>query len=930
MSFKGLVTGVSGLQAQSKKMEVIGNNLANINTAGYKRSRVNFAEAYSDVMKQASGGDGGLIGGTNPQSIGSGVNISSITKVFSQGNRLSTGRNLDFMIDGDDFFAVKNSATEQLMLTRNGNFGIDANTLHVVDAFGNKVMGFNVDAETGDVDQVAGMIQIPTKALAAKATSLVEMNNNLDAKLAEVVADNETLGWEVFSAGENFGNMGSVVAGGSGIQAIYGDDYYRESQVYSDDAATLVDATDTITLSATPTNFHEGFEAGDVVNLIQGTEQIQATIASNTAGVLTFEDALPAGFTDGAVTVTNLSNAASNRGSSGTTSLHNDILNSQIAMVDKDGKLIASFYRVSGEPSEYITATATDTASSSIKIGTGEFSNVTELTNLIGRALRDGSLTNGGSSTNLDIDLDKYGRISFGGTGLVQEFRLVVNADNTEMLDRFDDIAITDNGATATTQARLDANNQVIASPALGLAARTTHASKPWYSVTGLETYGYNANTPATEYGEYAGLRFEGGAQGTGYGGVQLSLVNGLGDTVTKEFRMVPRSPDKDKGEFTNMGELARLVQNTLRTAEFSSLADAGTLVSDESAKAVFQNGRFSVNTTSGVFQGLSIKPINDDASQNIDVTRTDYTNFGTVLGELAEGVNGKSATSNQFIQADARVQAQIFDSQGNEHTAVTYFVKDRSTGLENVEWKFKASLGPNLNTFASEDPKNPLAYANTFNSIADSANVRGVLAFDMDTGAVLTANASGSDSRYSDAANLTFTPQEASKEAAESSVTIDFAALTSYEGSNSINGHNVDGHTMGELIRITTEQVTGNINGIYSNDETRTLGKVGLMSITNPEGLEKMGSSYYLQSPNTSEGGVTKGVDQIYWVGAEAPTSSDGVRSKIHGKTLEASNVDLTEELTEMIVTQRSYSASGKIITSTDEMLQEALNLKR
>jgi len=153
---------------------------------------------------------------------------------------------------------------------------------------------------------------------------------------------------------------------------------------------------------------------------------------------------------------------------------------------------------------------------------------------------------------------------------------------------------------------------------------------------------------------------------------------------------------------------------------------------------------------------------------------------------------------------------------------------------------------------------------------------------------------------------------------------------LTSYNGQNTVIGTNIDGYGMGSLVRIVTEENTGNINGVYSNGKIRTLAKLGLMSISNPEGLEKTGSSYYTQTPNANAGGNSKGIDQIFAVGAQSPASSDSVTSKIHGGALEASNVDLTEELTDMIITQRSFSASGKIITTTDDMLQEALNLKR
>lgn len=343
-----------------------------------------------------------------------------------------------------------------------------------------------------------------------------------------------------------------------------------------------------------------------------------------------------------------------------------------------------------------------------------------------------------------------------------------------------------------------------------------------------------------------------------------------------------------------------------------------------------FINGRLSVSTTTGTFRNLTISAQNTAADPANGVTRTDAMNFGTVLGELADGVNGKLGVSNQFIRADTSTITQVHDSQGNEHTSIVHFVRDRSAGLTNIEWKFRAGLNPNLNTFSSEDTADSRVYSDSYNSIQDTVLNDGVLAFDITSGLVLGANSAGSDARYSDNANLTFLSQTNSQEASQSNIKIDFTALTSFNGSTTVVGTNVDGHSMGSLVRLVSEANTGNINGVYSNGKIQTLARIGLMSITNAEGLEKTGSSYYTQTSNTSANGATKGVDQIFAVNGNDNGSSDSIQSKIHGNALEGSNVDLTEELTDMISTQRSYSAGAKIITTTDDMIQEALSLKR
>lgn len=925
MSFKGLLTGLSGVQANTKKMQVVGNNIANLSTAGFNQDRVTFHETYHEVLKSASAGDGGNTGGTNPATIGSGTAISAITTIHSQGGREQTGRTLDFMIEGDDFFVARNAGNDQIMLTRAGSFELDGD-MFLTDSMGNKVVGFNVDPLTGTQSSTAEAIQLTNEALPPRATTQVFMESNIDSSVSETAADLNTNGWDLFSAGENFGGMNVSLLGSNGTRTAYGSGFYTDGMIYEDRTATVNAALDTVTLSGA-SGLAEGFGVGDVVSLLQGSTQIQRSVSAvnTTTGEVTLNGALPASFAAGAIEMTNISNAEAAMGSSNG-EIHNDILRSQIAMVNADGEILASFYRVDDQPANYTRATAETDTGDLVTLGVAEFSNMQDLKEAMELALRDTNLTHHASSVDLDITLDNYGKMAFSGSGLVEEFRLVMNAENTEMIDRFDGIAITDNAATATTQARINAAGEIISAPSLGLPARTVNSSKNWFDTSGVESFGYSATNPSTEYGEYAGLRMANAADGSGFGILQLNLTNALGQEVTQEFRMVPRDPDANQYEFTTMGELAKLMQNTLRSTNFSSLAEDGTLVNDDSVRVTFTEGRLAVSTTEGVFRDLQVTALNTSSTDLTGIERTDEMNFGSVLGQLSEGVNGKAAFSNKFIKADISSQTTVFDSQGNEHTLVTSFVRDRSSGLNNIEWKFKNMLNPNISTFAQENPEQNAIYGNTFNSIFDSTGSRGVLAFDIETGEVLGSNAPDSDSRYIDEANITFTAQINSQEADTSIVNLDFSRLTSYNGRNTVIGRNSDGYPMGNLVRITTESNTGNINGVYSNGKIQTLAKVGLMSITNPEGLQKIGTSYYVQSTNSSEGGLPKGLDQVFAVGDQDFVSGDSVQSKVHGMALEQSNVDLSEQFVQMIQTQRAFSASGRSITTNNDMIQEVL----
>ena len=103
---RSLFTAVSGLRAHQTMMDVVGNNIANVNTTGFKGSQTVFEDTLSQVVR-SSGGPQGLRGGTNPAQIGLGVRVGGIATNFSQGATQVTGRATDVALQGDGFFIVK-------------------------------------------------------------------------------------------------------------------------------------------------------------------------------------------------------------------------------------------------------------------------------------------------------------------------------------------------------------------------------------------------------------------------------------------------------------------------------------------------------------------------------------------------------------------------------------------------------------------------------------------------------------------------------------------------------------------------------------------------------------------------------------------------------------------------------------------------------
>ena len=109
-----IFTGVTGLRAHQRAVDVIANNIANVNTIGYKAGRASFQEALSQTIRGAYSASGGQ-GGANPIQVGLGVHVASIDNLMTQGNLKATGRVLDIAIEGNGFFAVSDGVSNYIV-----------------------------------------------------------------------------------------------------------------------------------------------------------------------------------------------------------------------------------------------------------------------------------------------------------------------------------------------------------------------------------------------------------------------------------------------------------------------------------------------------------------------------------------------------------------------------------------------------------------------------------------------------------------------------------------------------------------------------------------------------------------------------------------------------------------------------------------------
>jgi flagellar hook protein FlgE len=178
-----MYSGVSGLRIHQTRMDVIGNNIANVNTTGFKSGRVTFNEIFSQTLQGASGANDS-IGGRNPMQVGLGANISSIDTLMTEGAAQRTDNPLDMKIEGDGFFIVKDGGG--FKFSRAGAFRLD-NSGNLCNPEGLNVMGWGIDPKTGNVvkDKVKSikilspenMYSEPTKTSKANFSGNINKND---------------------------------------------------------------------------------------------------------------------------------------------------------------------------------------------------------------------------------------------------------------------------------------------------------------------------------------------------------------------------------------------------------------------------------------------------------------------------------------------------------------------------------------------------------------------------------------------------------------------------------------------------------------------------------------------------------------------------------------------------------------------------------
>jgi flagellar hook protein FlgE len=930
---KSLYSGVSGLQSHQIAMDVESNNIANVNTTGFKYSRANFSDLLAQTSSIATAPQGEL-GGKNAVQVGLGSSVKSMTRIFSQGSIQNSDKNTDVAIQGDGFFIISPDGGNTYKYTRAGDFKFDANG-NFVDNNGFITQGWTRDETTGLVDSTAPINNIniaPGLTTPANPTNEVVLKANLNSGTLV----------------ESFSQAYSVPSGtppSQQIPAIYTGDAFDSvgNPIDSGNLGVMFNEVgEAFSLQA-----NQGVWMSFLSSTVTGLNQVTAG-----AGELDVTFKLDDGTTQQVVTTGGLStNTVAQNGAryvsalnaqsstTGITATY-DATNNKIILVNDNSNVNASHnieiktignanagFVVSSDTTAYkyqynpsgsdasINAHKTFTTMADLRyameqqaraVGDHNASLSTAFTVTAGDGTNEAAefslqgpdgiaqtitVANGGGSIS-ESGTVKFVALAVGETVSVKGLTLTAGAAGMTAAEVAQAFASASNGVTPSNP-----TNGTMAGSLTGWGSGGvlntdevvfTHVNVGVDEVD-LVTGGTNGDLVV------GGSITNGGSTADENGAIYAAAIN------NKRITGITAAYDTGTKQLTihNTNNVTSdLVVTTAGLTGFAAetIAAGGDGVSNENNIEIIVNdqGKFEIKNPGGSPDGdydmnLKITALSDTAA-GITANKRFTTNLGALNAVLPAGSTGK-AYSQSFNAATHSSSIDIFDSLGSKHTLRMELRKtalDTSTGST---WDLKLSV-PEPATIDTLSPYNEKTGSIRFNN----------------DGSIATYNPP----------NLSFSGNNGS--APDQQVNLSFGTangfdgMTSFDAKSSTSGISQDGYTGGDIVGIRIDQ-SGTVIGSFSNGRSFGLAQIAMAKFTNNEGLATEGGNVYIQTANSGDPTI-----------GTAATSGRGF---IQSSALEASNVDLSRALTQLIIIQRGYQANGKTITTSDQLLQTLIGLK-
>ncbi|MBN2290114.1 MAG: flagellar hook-basal body complex protein [Candidatus Glassbacteria bacterium] len=1030
-----LFTGVSGLQANGTRLSVIGNNIANVNTIGFKVGRANFNEFLVQRIDAAKRPLEGVRGGKNPMEYGLGVGLSSIDNLFSQGTLESTGVTTDLAIEGDGFFVVRQG--QRRLYTRAGAFQFDNDGRLIQNSTGFIVQGrmantAGVIASGSPIEDVIVPLGLTTPA---KYSSRVVFKDNLNAD-SEVLSNVLTSG-DRFSIRETGGPASGVTDINDLAQTINTlDEGDRIKISGTNPDGTVVTGmfrygTGEELLSDGSTVARDGTTLGNLVNVINNTfSGVSATItaegavqliddsagASQTSISLSFEeDAAKASVLGQPVQDTFLPESIS------TITAGNPM---NIQPYDPDTGTGGFRFNADLEGIQYprqftLAVGGVDNSRANVITiaqdpnGDGVYETIDEVVDAINQGISADLELSGTVTAAATAD----GEIRFNTNSPSDSLTIgeVPNSDITTVTDLgfSDGDQGTGVGLGGLNLTSLKANSE-IRIELQGDTARTLSITPRVYStvedlVNGLNA-AINSNTALsgrlTAFVDYsqgaaavsfvttspeAKLTITRGTQTVPLGGVDLFDALGFDDLTELRNDVIPGNED----DYNNISvdgnansSIALAAFNRTQEGRDAAAHIASISVYDSFGETHNMNMTFTkstqqlaaeINKLISTDSPLMIESTDPNAAPGtvqavdastvetslIDLWSVDYTDpqnpvrgdaqprAGDTIRITGTSPLGTVLATTLTIQGDPDPTTvedllntinQLYSSRalGGDGTGATATINDNGQ-IVLTDDTAGASLS-SMKIAYVEDPDNPretlpeqpYGLAENFRTLQNGTNeittdVPGQWDWEIRTtgneksftgnDGTITFNPDGSLQGYTiqDRSNsFGFDPNNGSD---RMEIQLDlgtiggFDGLTMFQGPSTAIISSQDGFAAGKLSSIEIDH-SGTMTGIFSNGVSKKLAQMVLGSFNNPSGLTKEGNNNYSESANS-------GVAVI----GEAGTNIQG---SISSGFLESSNVDLAQEFANIITTQRGFQANARVITSTDTLLNEVVNLAR
>ena len=893
---RSLYSGVSGLKAHQVRMDIIGNNVANVNTFGYKKSRVTFLDLFSQTLRNASRPSDEQ-GGINPTQVGLGVTIGSTNTIFSPGSIQPTERDTDMAISGDGFYTLKDSQGE-FVFSRLGAFEFDA-TGTLVNQTGLRVQGYTVDDQTGTLTQTIGDIIIPgDSGLEPEATNDITYVNNLDANAA--IGTSTTVAKEVYDS-QGQGHMISLtytkVADNDwqySVSLAEDDpliqDYISE---YFPDFASLSQDAQEFAVEAAQANVFEPEATTAYMGKARTTLEVPATKASTSIMggdmIITAKE----GGIDGNNISVEFLEAAEND-----TPTTVEVVGDKITVtIGKTGAALKSYQEVV------------------------DSINFSPASSLIGAKVASTATPTDPASAEPSVTLN----------GGVESAPITISAANSG-LGGNDYSIVLDDGNGAANQvlgATINANDKVTVTLATDANGQVTSTLQEVVDM--INSMG-SVNAAATED--------DLGSVGTAANGdITFSSIPEEGSTITIADTTIAFF-DSSAGNYADAAAAATAL-GTDEAVDINGLADgdavASAIESDitiagYTLTAVGSGGQLDVDAVSvGAFAG-SVFLSADDAQDVVAEVNSAYKDY--LAGAVAETqfvggfLEGLDITADFMGVAGNEISIKMQNLSTATETTATADGTDITVNLApgatlgdvidalNGNSESAMLVDAALAAGADKDALASTAVAtNMIGGSAAATNPRtGSILFDVngkiDEEATRKANLAGTGKLTK---SFSFDP--VGSDADRVTVSPNFEGLTQFEGAFSVVARDQDGNPASTISNINVEK-DGTIIGEFAGGYRKVLGQITLATFANKGGLNKIGNSLYRATGNSGD----PQIDSPETVG----------RGTIVSNALEMSNVDLAEEFTDMVITQRGFQANSRTISTSDDILQELVNLKR